>query len=285
VTKAPLLTPGLSGPLNGVAQMQASSFGPGAWFLDKQARADLALYYGFCRAIDDCADEYKPAEAKRHLAAWKKELAALHKGRPGTPMGLALAELCVRRGIPAGLMDDLWLGAASDAKPAVRLKRYHDVRAYCYRVAGSVGIACLPIFGLPLEGATPFALALGEAFQLINIVRDAREDAQRGRLYFALEDLKAHGVSPAAWMAGQGGEPAQALLRDYAGRARHALERADAAMVGLDGKALRAPRLMRALYGGLLDRMQADGLKVFEKRYRLGKARKLWILAKAVVAG
>jgi phytoene synthase len=280
-----LLTPGLSGRLNGVAQMKASSFGPGAWFLDRQARADLALYYGFCRAIDDCADEYKPAEAKRHLAAWKLELAALHRGRPASPMGLALAELCVRRGIPAGLLDDLWLGAASDTRPSVRFKRYHDVRAYCYRVAGSVGIACLPIFGLPLEAATPYALALGEAFQLINIVRDAREDAQRGRLYFALEDLKAHGLKAADFLAGQAGPRGQVLLADYAERARHALARADAASAGLDRRALRAPRLMRALYGRLLDGMRADGLRVFEKRYRLDKARKLMILARAMVLG
>jgi phytoene synthase len=283
--RTPLQTPGLSGPLDGVAQMKASSFGPGAWFLDQQARADLALYYGFCRAIDDCADEYKPADAKRHLAAWKKELAALHRGKPASPMGLALAELCVRRGIPAGLLDDLWLGAASDTRPAVRFKRYHDVRAYCYRVAGSVGIACLPIFGLPLEAATPYALALGEAFQLINIVRDAREDAGRGRLYFALEDLKAHGLAPAEFLDGHGGARTQALLADYAARADAALARADAACAGLDRRALRAPRLMRALYGRLLQDMRADGLRVFERRYRLGKARKLAILVRAVLLG
>ena len=279
--RRPQTTPGLAGPLDGPALMRASSFGPGAWCLGGQARADLATYYSYCRAVDDCADEYRPAEARRHLAAWKKELAALRRGRASSPLGRALAELCRRRGIPLGLLDGLWRGAVSDARPNVRMRRYRDVRAYCYRVAGSVGTACLPIFGLPLEEAAPFARALGEAFQLINIVRDAGEDAQRGRLYFALEDLRAHGVAPLAFLAGRGGAPAQALMADYASRARQALARADAAMLGLDRRALRAPRVMRAIYGGLLDAMLADGLQVFQRRYRLSTARKAWLVAKA----
>jgi phytoene synthase len=277
-------TPGLGAALDGEALIRRSSFGPGAWLLDRRARADLALYYAYCRAIDDCADEFAPAEARRHLAAWKKELGDLRRGRAKSALGRSLAELCGRRGIPWTLLADLWDGASLDAAGGLRFSRFSQVQAYAYRVAGSVGLACLPIFGLEMQRGRPFAVALGEAFQLINIVRDAREDAVRGRMYFAADDLRAHGVRERDFMAGHGGEAGRALLVDYAARARAALARADAASAGLDPRGLRAPNLMRALYVGVLDRMEADGFRVFERRYRLGFGAKAWILAKALLA-
>ena len=275
-------TPGLGSVVDAAALMGRSSFGPGAWMLDRQARADLATYYAYCRAIDDCADEFAPAEARRHLAAWKRELLAMRRGRSKSALGAALAELGLRRGIPLARLEELWRGAALDARGGHRFARFVQVQAYAYQVAGSVGLACLPIFGVAPGRGRDFAVALGEAFQLINIVRDAREDAGRGRLYFALADLRAHGVKEKDFMSGQGGEAAQALLADYAGRARAALHRADAAALGLEPRSLRAPRLMRALYAGLLDAMEEDGFQVFRGRYRLGPLRKAWIVAKAL---
>ena len=276
-------TPGLGQALDGEALIRRSSFGPGAWLLDRQARADLSVYYAYCRAIDDCADEFAPAEARRHLAAWKRELGAIQRGHAASPLGTALAELCRRRGIPHRLLADLWRGASVDAGGGHRFARFSQVQAYAYQVAGSVGLACLPIFGLDLGRGRAFAVALGEAFQLINVVRDAQEDAARGRLYFATADLRAHGVKEKDFLAGRGGAASQALLADYAGRAREALRRADAAFAGLDRRGLRAPRLMRALYAGLLDAMEADGFQVFTKRYRLGRLRKAWAVALALL--
>jgi phytoene synthase len=277
-------TPGLGQALDGEALIGRSSFGPGAWLLDRQARADLAVYYAYCRAIDDCADEFAPAEARRHLALWKRELGAIQRGRANSPLGKALAGLCRRRAIPHGLLRDLWQGASVDAQGGHRFARFSQVRAYAYQVAGSVGLACLPIFGLDLERGRAFAVALGEAFQLINIVRDAREDAERGRLYFARADLRLHGVDEKGFLAGQGGTAARALLADYAGRARQALARADSACAALDRRGLRAPRAMRAIYVGLLDVMEADGFQVFAKRYRLNPLRKAMALAQALLA-
>jgi phytoene synthase len=263
--------------------MRRSSFGPGALFLDASAREDLGLFYAYCRAVDDCADEFAPAEARAHLAAWRRELDALHRGKPESPLGKALASLCLRRGIPAGLLDDLWEGASSDAKPKVRLGRYADLRRYCYQVAGSVGVVCLPLFGLDLQAGTTYALALGEALQLINILRDVREDAQRGRLYFAQEDLALHGVREAELLDGVHNERVERLFTDYAWRARHSLRRADEEARSLPKAGLRPSRLMRALYGRLLEDMAADGFRVSEKRYRLGRLRKSLIVAKALL--
>lgn len=276
------LTPGLDRPLDGAALIRRSSFGPGALFLDAGAREDLGLYYAYCRAIDDCADEYAPAEARRHLARWRRELDALHAGRPASALGRALHGLCLRRGIPAGLLDDLWAGAWADARPKVRFRRRAELRRYCYRVAGSVGVACLPIFGLDLERGTPYALALGEAFQLINILRDVAEDAQRGRLYIPAEDLFFYGLDEREFLAGRGGARAERLLHGYAWRARTCLRRAEQAALGLPEAGLRPSRLMRDLYSRLLEQMAADGLRVLEFRYSLSPATKALIVGRAL---
>lgn len=276
-------TPGLDLALDGSALIRRSSFGPGALFLDASAREDLGVFYAFCRAVDDCADEFAPAEARVHLAAWRRELDALHRGQPQSALGKALMALCLRRGVPAGLLDDLWQGASADAKPKVRLRRYADLRRYCYQVAGSVGVVCLPLFGLDLQAGATYALALGEAFQLINILRDVREDAQRGRLYFAQQDLALHGVREAEILEGARNARIERLFTDYAWRARHSLRRADEEAAQLPAAGLRPSRLMRALYGRLLEDMAADGFRVGEKRYRLSRWRKSLIVGKALL--
>lgn len=276
-------TPGLDLPLDGSALIRKSSFGPGALFLDASARQDLGVYYAYCRAIDDCADEFAPAEAQRHLQRWRNELDALHQGKAATALGQALAGLCLRRGVPAGLLDDLWEGARADARGPVRFRRYAELRRYCYQVAGSVGVVCLPIFGLDLAAGTTYALALGEAFQLINILRDVKEDAERGRLYFAQEDLDRHGVKAEDLLAGRMSPQAERLFHDYAWRARTCLRRADEESRSLPEAGLRPSRLMRWLYGGLLEVMAADGFKVLDERYHLGPLRKAAVITRALL--
>lgn len=275
-------TPGLEAAAPATAGLARSSFGPGAWLLGPQARRDLETYYRYCRAVDDCADEHAPAEAARHLDRWRGELTRMRRGEAASPLGRQLQELCRRRGIPLGLLEDLWLGARSDARARVRLRRRADLRRYCYRVAGSVGLACLPIFGLDMRAAGTYALALGEGFQLINILRDLKEDAARGRLYLAGEDLRFFGVREADFLAGRGGAAGERLLWAYARRARQALARAERAAAALPSGPLRPSRLMLRLYGGLLEDMQADGLRVFERRYRLGPWRRAALLARSL---
>ena len=279
-----LKTPGLDF-FDGGASLKASSFAAGTLVLGPQANADLRLFYGYCRAIDDCADEFEPSAAAAHLRRWKRELAAMENGKPGTALGQALRELCLRRGIPAGLLEDLWSGAASDAKAKVRFKTYAQVRRYAYQVAGAVGLACLPIFDVKMEEGGRFALALGEAFQLINVLRDVKEDAGRGRIYLAQEDLKAYGVAEAELIAGRASERSQRLFYAYAWRARQALAVADAEALALPRKRLRPPLLMRVVYGALLEQMAEDGFQVLTKRYQLQPWKKRALVLKALVSG
>ncbi len=277
-------TPGLE-VFDGGASLQASSFAAGTLVMNAQANADMRLFYGYCRAIDDCADEFAPKEAVGHLRRWKRELIAMEQGRPGSAIGRDLAELCRRRQIPVGLLEDLWSGAASDAKAKVRFRSYAQVRRYAYQVAGAVGLACLPIFGVKMEDGGRFALALGEAFQLINVLRDVKEDAQKGRLYLAQEDLRAYGVQEADLMAGKASAQSQRLFYAYAWRARQALAVADAEAALLPRKLLRPPLLMRVVYGALLETMAEDGFQVLTKRYQVAPLKKRALVLKALVLG
>jgi phytoene synthase len=277
-------TPGLD-LFDGGASLKASSFSAGALFLDAQASKDLHIFYAYCRAIDDCADEFAPKEAVRHLRRWKVELAAMAKGKAKTDLGRQLTELCARRQIPLSLLEDLWAGAYSDARPKVRFGTYAQVRRYSYQVAGAVGLACLPIFGVRMDIGGRFALALGEAFQLINILRDVKEDLGRGRLYLALEDLRFYGVTEADLRAGRAGAPVGRLLHGMAWRARHALAVADGEALALPRKRLRPPLLMRAVYGSLLEKMAGDDFQVLAKRYQLSPLKKRALVLQALVLG
>jgi phytoene/squalene synthetase len=262
------------GPADFSRALKASSFAPAALVLNSKRRKDLEIFYAFCRVVDDCADEYAPAEGRRFLKAWQKALAKAPS--PTAPLlQRELWRLSAEYGIPLGLFRDLVLGALSDLRPRVRFARQLDLNRYIHRVAGVVGQACLPLFGVELKAGRAYAEALGRAFQLINIVRDAKEDAARGRLYFCLEDLRKQGLSEKKALAGRGMQP---VLLDYALRAQAALREAERASAGLPKSGLRPSRMMRKVYGALLDAMLADGLKVFEKRYSLSGPKKFWLV-------
>lgn len=263
-------TPGFSwGRDDFKRELKRSSFAPGAIFLDSEARQDLEVFYAFCRAVDDSADDFSAAEGRNYLIAWKRALAK----KPGASAPLLVRELwslSQRRQIPLSLLRALVAAAASDLRPRVSFKTRKELFKYCHGVAGVVGQACLPIFGINLRQGAAYAETLGLAFQLINIVRDVREDAALKRNYLAQDDLKKLG-SP------------QAVVRAYATLAQGLLIRSDTLATVLPAQGLRPSRLMRALYGELLETMVADELQVFEKRYRLSAPKKAWIILKALL--
>jgi phytoene synthase len=262
------------GPEDFSKALKSSSFAPAALVLNSKRRKDLEIFYAFCRVVDDCADEYPAAEGRRYLKAWQKALAKA-PAMKAPLLQRELWRLSTEYGIPVALFRDLILGALSDLRPRVRFAKAADLDLYIHRVAGVVGQACLPLFGVDLKAGKAYAEALGRAFQLINIVRDAKEDAGRGRLYFCLEDLRKHGVNEKAALKGAGMQP---LLLDYARRSQEALRDAQKLAEGLPKAGLRPSRMMRKVYAGLLDEMLADGLKVFEKRYSLSAPKKLWLV-------
>jgi len=161
---------------------------------------------------------------------------------------------------------------------------WDDLRLYCHRVASVVGLVSIEIFGCRDAGAKTYALDLGLALQLTNILRDVGQDfANGGRVYLPSEDLARFGYSPEDLAAGRHNEAFLALMRFEARRARELYARAVAALPPMDRKALAAAEIMRTVYYRLLDRMERDGFRVFGHRYSLSRLEKLLIVAGGVL--
>ncbi len=241
--------------------------------LPPDRRMDALVFYDFCRAVDDIADEpgRPPAEKRELLDLWK---AALNAGDELPP---ALARVLLRHKIDRRLLVEIVLGVEMDIEP-IRYQTYEDLRAYCWRVASAVGLASIEIFGCKNPKSKIYAELLGYALQMTNILRDVAEDAAAGRIYLPLEDLQKFGVGEAGLLRGTPGENFSDLMHFEAARARALFMEASRALPADDAEALKPAELMHTIYKTILSRMEADGFRVFQKRYRLSKAEKLLIL-------
>ena len=241
--------------------------------LPPDRRRDALVFYDFCRAVDDIADEPggSPDEKRKLLEVWRSSLIS------GQNLPPALLDILARHRIDRQLLIEIVLGVETDIEP-VRFETHNDLRAYCWRVASAVGLVSIEIFGCKNPQSKVYAEFLGYALQLTNILRDVAEDAVAGRIYLPLEDLRKFRVSEASLLAGRPEGDFQALMRFEARRARALFAEAVRAFSRDDAKALKPAELMRAIYQRILSRMEADGFRVFEKRYRLSKIEKLLVL-------
>ena len=241
--------------------------------LPPDRKRDALVFYDFCRAVDDIADEPgRSASEKRDLLElWK---IALNTGDSLPP---ALSQVLARHKIDRGLLEEIVLGVEMDIEPT-RYQTYEQLRAYCRRVACAVGLVSIEIFGCRNPKSKLYAEFLGHALQMTNILRDIAEDSAVGRIYLPLEDLRKFGVTEADLLSGATGDSFDALMCFEAARTRALFVEAKGALPADDAVALRPAEIMRAIYEKILSRMQADGFQVFRKRYRLSKAEKLLIL-------
>lgn len=242
------------------------------WSLPKGRRDDALVFYDFCRAVDDIADDpEKSDEVKRaRLTDWEN---ALRESR-GVPS--PLAEVIDRRHIDRQLLVEIVAGMKMDIVPEY-FATYADLRFYCWRVACAVGLASAQVFGCEDPGSKTYAEHLGYALQLTNILRDVAEDAALGRIYLPQEDLARFSVSPGSLLAARPDGDFRGLMEFEARRARDLFAEARKTLPASDVRRLLPAEIMRAVYEKILDRMERDGFRVFERRYRLGKIEKLWI--------
>ena len=241
--------------------------------LPSDRRMDALVFYDFCRAVDDNADEPgpSPTEKRELLDLWKHALTA------GEGLPPALAQVLTRRKIDRRLLVEIVLGVEMDIEP-IRYQTHEELRHYCWRVASAVGLVSVEIFGCRNPKSRIYAEILGHALQLTNILRDVAEDASVGRIYLPLEDLRKFGVSEAGLLGGNPDGNFRALMAFEAARARVLFSEATHALPPDDADALKPAEIMRAIYERILSRMEADGFRVFRKRYRLSKAEKLLVL-------
>lgn len=243
--------------------------------LPRERRRHALVFYNFCRVVDDIADdESRPAAEKQALLdQWKT---ALRTGRDLPP---ALAEIIHAHRLDRELLIEIILGVEQDLHPR-DFATYQDLRQYCWRVACAVGLVSIEIFGCTDPRSKTYAEQLGHALQMTNILRDVGEDARLGRVYLPEEDLARFDLTPAQIREGHPGPRFEELMNFEAARTRDYFRQARTALPPADARALAPAEAMRAIYGKILSRMEADGFRVFEKRYRLPLWQKLWLLAR-----
>jgi len=245
-------------------------------------RQAIYAVYSFCRVLDDCVDE-ESGEGAAGLARWTQELQRCYGGTPETELGRDLTAALSRFPIPRSCFEDIVAGCRMDLEVR-RYARFDELRLYCERVASAVGLACIEIFGYSQPQARAYAVELGVALQLTNILRDVATDAARDRLYLPAEDLERFGVSEDQLMKGAARTPAvDALLAFEGARAREQFARAAALLPRPDRRRLASAEIMAAIYRGLLEELARRGYPLAGPRVQLSKARKLWLALGACV--
>jgi phytoene synthase len=252
--------------------------------LPRERRRNMVVFYAFCRTMDDLADEpdLKIEERARALDAWEKGIITGFQ----TPdeFQQEVISLRDRERIPNELLVAIIDGCRMDLQPQ-RFETWDDLSGYIWKVACAVGLVSIRIFGCKDPASEHYAVALGHALQLTNILRDIAEDLDNGgRIYLPLEDLARFQYTEQDLIARVWDDRFQALMTYQAARAEAFFHDALAALPAGDCRALLPARVMAEVYHDLLDLMRADGFRVFEKRYRVSKARKLLILFKHLIA-
>lgn len=235
--------------------------------------------YAFCRIADDIADHASDmAAAAQALDAWERQI-----DEPYDPVAIAFASARQRYGVPASAARELLTGVRMDLVP-VRYQAWEDLRLYCYRVAGTVGLMVAPILGCRDDAALPRAVTMGIAMQLTNVLRDVGEDARQGRLYLPLEDLAAFGCDPEAVLAGVPNGRFADLMAFEIARARSLYAEARQGLPALMPTGRLTALAGCELYAAILTRIEANRFDVFTRRAHVSTGRKVGALP-GIVAG
>ena len=252
-----------------------------------QRRAIIAVW-DFCRAVDDAVDECveQPSghSGREAVVFWRAELSRCYDASlPETRQGKSLQPFIAQFDLPRQAFEDVIDGVAMDLDKT-RYATFDDLLEYCRRVASAVGLICIRIFGCRHDQSRDYALYLGVALQLTNILRDVKTDFDLGRVYLPLEDLAAAGCRVEDLAAGTMSEPVRRVMAFESQRAREFYRRAIDARPAQDRRRLVAAEIMRAVYFETLMRIERSGYDVFSARARVPKpqqaliALKQWLL-------
>lgn len=267
-----------------VARRAGSNFAWVEWLLPAPQRRGMQALYAFARRCDDLADGPQPVEVRRQaLARWRRDLAAALAGHPTDPILHALADTVTRFVVPPHLVWRIVDGVEMDLRHA-GFATYAELRRYCEHVASAVGLACLAIWGCREEEAILPAADCGVAFQLTNILRDLKEDAQRGRVYLPRDELARFGTAPIDFLGLSAPPGLEALVRFQCQRAAGLFEAGRRTETFLDPAPRRVFHLMWATYRALLARIERDPQVVLRQRVRLPRVVKAWLLVQTLVA-
>lgn len=243
--------------------------------LPPERRRDITTFYGFCRVVDDLADEPGPTVAERHAAldAWKTSLSAPQLGE--SPLAAEVRALIAKYRLPVEHFIEIILGCEMDVR-GTTYETWDDLRLYCHRVASVVGLVSIEIFGYTDPACRQYALNLGLALQLTNIIRDVGEDYRKdGRIYLPRADVEQCGYDLDRLARGIYDEGFRRLMEFEAERARGFYASARAALPAADHRSMIAAEIMRGVYSRLLEKMARDNFRVFTQRYSLSRWQKM----------
>jgi phytoene synthase len=263
------------------ARSRATNFYYAFSVLPRHKRNAIYAAYAFSGLVDDVADELTDAaEAKSRLAAARASLAAACDGRAEEPVYVALADAIAHFSIPTAYFEELLEGVAMDVEGR-RYQTWEELRLYCHRVASTVGLICTSIFSpREQEAARTYAVDLGIALQLVNIMRDVAEDAARGRVYFARSDLTACGLCEDDILACRKDERFVGLMQRYSDRARFHFLSGRRLLPLLDRRSRMCVNVLQGVYAELLARMELRNYDVFGERVRLRGREKLGLITR-----
>jgi phytoene synthase len=262
-----------------VAQSRAKNFYYSFVLLDPDRKNAMCAVYAFMRYCDDLSDE--PGATHTAMDRWRDALTDALAGRPdASPVWPAFLDSVERYRIPHQYFHDMIAGVASDLDRRV-IQTFAELYEYCYRVASVVGLTTIHIFGFTSPEALPLAEKCGIAFQLTNILRDVKEDAELGRAYLPAEDLERFGVTEEELRQGTRSERFGALMEFEIARAERYYRESAPLLTLVQPQARASLWALIKIYSSLLDRIAESHYDVLRRRISLGVTEKVWIVARA----
>ena len=263
-----------------------TSFAAGMAILPKPRREAMHAIYAFCREVDDIADDdgISKSERSKGLEDWRVEIDRVFDGDAETPTGVALEHAIETFDLPKEEFVKMIEGMEMDANGPVIAPSWDQLFSYTRRVAGSVGLLSMPAFGAP-KGKAPdaFALSLGDALQLTNILRDVKEDAEIGRLYLPKELLEQHGfaLDPERIFEKPG---LNKVAAEVGAIATQKFSEARSALATFDWRTVRPALLMMGVYEAYLKKMTNRGWDQIGEPLEISKLEKVLISTRYAIA-
>jgi phytoene synthase len=262
-----------------ITKREAKNFFYAFITLPPQKRRAIYAAYAFCRHCDDAVDmDMAQDEKLRALDSLKGSLTASYQARPQGTVFTALAHAAETYQIPQQHFQDVINGVEMDLVKD-RYQTFEELRLYCYRVASAVGLICLEIFGYKDPKAREYAVDLGLAMQLTNILRDVEEDMARDRIYIPQEDLERFGYSEEELRQGVVNDTQRNLMEFQVQRARGYFKTGIKLMPYLPPRSRACPAVLAQLYSHILDRIEARDYNIFNGRISLSGREKLLVTA------
>jgi phytoene synthase len=241
--------------------------------LGAERKRDITIFYAFCRVIDDIADstELSVTDKRVRLANWRHMLRTAASDEPS--LARDVRQLMQKYSLTPEMLEEIIAGVEMDLS-ILRYSTFKELRVYCYRVASAVGLVSIEIFGYKNPLCREYAIELGLALQMTNIIRDVWKDFQAGRVYLPQEDLARFQYSEGELAQRQYNHQFLQLMQFEAARAREFFSCASAALPAEDRRAMVPAEIMASIYRALLRRIELDKFQVFEKEYALSKLEK-----------